>query len=52
MNLYSRKQQWKWALFIMAIIIVFTSLWYTNKLGKWYQGDEEKKVLRLWAEAG
>lgn len=50
MNIYSRKQQWKWALFIVAIIIVFTSLWYTNKLVNSIKSDEEKKV-RLWAEA-
>ena len=50
MNLYSKKQRWKWVLFIVAIIIVFTSLWYTNKLVTSIKNDEEKKV-RLWAEA-
>jgi hypothetical protein len=50
MNIYSRKQQWKWALLIVAIVIVFTSLWYTNKLVNSIKNDEEKKV-RLWAEA-
>ncbi len=50
MNIYSRKQQWKWALFIVAVIIVFTSLWYTNKLVNNIKNDEEKKI-RLWAEA-
>jgi signal transduction histidine kinase len=50
MNIYSQKQQWKWALFIVAIIIVFTSLWYTRKLVNSIKTDEEKKV-RLWAEA-
>lgn len=50
MNLYSRKQKWKWALFIMAILIVFTSLWYTNHLVNDIKNDEKKKV-RLWAEA-
>ncbi|MES2514807.1 MAG: HAMP domain-containing sensor histidine kinase [Bacteroidota bacterium] len=50
MNIYSRKQQWKWALFIVAIVIVLTSLWYTNKLVNSIKTDEEKKV-RLWAEA-
>lgn len=50
MNIYSRKQQWKRALFIVAVIIVFTSLWYTNKLVNSIKSDEEKKV-RLWAEA-
>lgn len=50
MNIYSKKQQWKLALFIIAIIIIFTSLWYTNKLVTGIKNDEEKKV-RLWAEA-
>ena len=50
MNIYSRKQQWKWALLVVAIVIVFTSLWYTNKLVNGIKNDEEKKV-RLWAEA-
>lgn len=50
MNIYSKKQQWKWSLFIVAIIIVFTSLWYTKNLVNGIKNDEEKKV-RLWAEA-
>lgn len=50
MNLYSRKQKWKWALFIVAMLIVFTSLWYTNHLVNDIKNDEKKKV-RLWAEA-
>ncbi|MES2566136.1 MAG: HAMP domain-containing sensor histidine kinase [Bacteroidota bacterium] len=50
MNLYSKKQKWKWVLFIMAILIVFTSLWYTNHLVNDIKNDEKKKVS-LWAEA-
>ena len=50
MNIYSKKQQWKWVLFIVAIFIVFSSLWYTDKLVNSIKDDEEKKV-RLWAEA-
>jgi predicted metal-dependent hydrolase len=50
MNLYSRKQQWKLALLLVAILIVFTSLWYTNHLVNDIKTDEKKKV-RLWAEA-
>lgn len=50
MNIYSKKQQWKWILFVGAILIVFTSLWYTNKLVKRIADDERKKV-KLWAEA-
>ena len=50
MNIYSKKQQWKWALLIVAVFIVITSLWYTNKLVNGIKNDEEKKI-RLWAEA-
>ena len=50
MNIYSRKQQWKWILFIVAILIVFTSLWYTQKLVKRIADDERVKI-RLWADA-
>lgn len=50
MNIYSKKQQWKWTLFIVAILIVFTSLWYTNKLVKRIADDERVKI-KLWADA-
>lgn len=50
MNIYSKKQQWKWILFVVAIMIVFTSLWYTNNLVNRIAADEQKKVT-LWAEA-
>ncbi len=50
MNIYSQKQRWKWILFIVAICIVFTSLWYTNKLVKDIANDERVKI-KLWADA-
>jgi len=50
MNIYSRKQQWKWILLVVALIIVFTSLWYTNKLVKRIADDERVKI-KLWADA-
>ncbi len=50
MNIYSQKQRWKWVLFLVAIIIVFTSLWYTNNLVKRIADDERVKV-KLWADA-
>lgn len=50
MNIYSKKQQWKWILFIVAILIVFTSLWYTNKLVNRIADDEQRKI-KLWADA-
>lgn len=50
MNIYSKKQKWKWLLFILAILIVFTSLWYTNNLVRRIADDERAKV-KLWAQA-
>jgi len=47
---YSRKQIWKFALFIAAILIGVTSLWYTNDLVEELSKEERKKV-ELWAEA-
>jgi signal transduction histidine kinase len=50
MNIYSKKQRWKWLLFIVAILIIITSLWYTNSLVKRIAEDERAKV-KLWAKA-
>jgi signal transduction histidine kinase len=50
MNIYRKKQQWKWLLAIAAFIIVICSLWYTNNLVKRIAVDEKQKV-RLWADA-
>jgi hypothetical protein len=50
MNIYSKKQRWKWILFVIAICIVFTSLWYTNNLVRRIADDERAKV-KLWAQA-
>ncbi len=50
MNIYSKKQRWKFALASIAAIIVFVSLWYTNILvGK--IAEEEKNKAKSWAEA-
>lgn len=50
MNIYTRKQQWKIVLFVIAIIIIIVSLWYTNSLVKKI-ADEERTKVKLWAEA-
>jgi signal transduction histidine kinase len=50
MNIYARKQRWKFFLFLSACVIVVTSLWYTNTLVNKIAAEERKKV-RLWAEA-
>ncbi|MBI3502424.1 MAG: HAMP domain-containing histidine kinase [Bacteroidetes bacterium] len=50
MNIYSRKQRWKFFLLLGAMLIVMVSLWYTHLLVKKIANDERNKV-RLWAEA-
>lgn len=50
MSIYSRKQRWKIALFVTAIVIVGISLWYTNLLVRKI-ADEERQKVALWAEA-
>ncbi|MDB2363680.1 HAMP domain-containing histidine kinase [Flavobacteriales bacterium] len=50
MNIYSKKQVWKIALLLFAVIIGILSLWYTNDLVKELKQEEERKV-KIWAEA-
>ncbi len=50
MNIYTKKQRWKLLLFVSAVIIGVSSLWYTSKLVKKLAIEERKKV-ELWAEA-
>jgi adenylate kinase family enzyme len=50
MNIYTRKVLWKRLLFLLAVIIVGISLWYTNILVKKIANEERNKVS-LWAEA-
>lgn len=49
MNIYSKKQYWKFALLLIATLIGISSLWYTNKLIKELSKEERKKI-ELWAE--
>ena len=42
MNIYSKKQRWKWVLSVVAILIIITSLWYTQSLVKRIAEEEEK----------
>lgn len=49
MNIYSKKQYWKFALLLIATLIGISSLWYTNKLIKELSTEERKKI-ELWAE--
>ncbi|GAB4131997.1 MAG: hypothetical protein Fur0041_02920 [Bacteroidia bacterium] len=50
MNIYSRKQQWKWLLLTLALVIVSVSLWYSSQLVKKI-AESEKRNVELWAEA-
>lgn len=50
MDIYSKKQRWKQILFLSAILIGVSSLWYTNRL----VGDieiTERQKMEVWAEA-
>lgn len=50
MNIYSRKQIWKFLLLSVAVIIGIASLWVTNRLVQKLSIEERKKV-ELWAKA-
>jgi signal transduction histidine kinase len=50
MDLYSRKQRWKLALAVVAMLIVGASLWYSNRIVDRVRFEERRKV-QLWAEA-
>jgi signal transduction histidine kinase len=49
-NIYSKKQRWKWLLLLAAALIVSVSLWYTSQLVRKI-ADSEKRNVELWAEA-
>ena len=50
MNIYSKKQRWKFALAIVATVIVLVSLWYTNVLVRQIAKGEKEQV-EAWATA-
>ena len=50
MNIYDKKQRWKFLLLFSAVMIGAGSLYYTNRLVKSIAEDERKKI-ELWAEA-
>ena len=49
-NLYTHKNRWKWALAIMAILIIAASLWYTNRMVKSI-AEQETRQVKMWAAA-
>jgi two-component system, sporulation sensor kinase D len=50
LNIYKQKRQWKTVLFLVAVLIVGVSLWYTNILVHKIAQDERNKI-RTWADA-
>ncbi len=50
MDIYSKKQKWKFTLIVIAIIIGVSSLFLTNILVKELKIEERKKI-ELWADA-
>jgi len=50
LNIYVKKQQWKFILLIIAILIGVSSLYYTHRLVEKLSKEEQKKI-QLWAEA-
>lgn len=49
-NFYTKKKRWKWALAIVALLLIAASLWYTNRLVKSI-AEQETKQVRMWAAA-
>ena len=49
-NLYTNKKHWKWALAVVALLIIGVSLWYTNYLVK-SVAEQETRQVRMWAAA-
>ncbi|MFI5142016.1 MAG: hypothetical protein ACHQII_06635, partial [Bacteroidia bacterium] len=50
MSIYQRKQQWKWWLAAVAMLIVMASLWYSQQIVQKISNDEKEKI-KLWAGA-
>lgn len=50
MNLYSRKQRWKIVLFLVAVAIAASSLWYTNHIVRKIKQDERLRI-EIWSNA-
>ena len=49
-NLYTNKKRWKWALAVIALLIIGVSLWYTNHLVKSI-AEQETRQVKMWAAA-
>ena len=49
-NFYTNKKRWKWALAVVALVLISVSLWYTNHLVR-SLAEQETKQVRMWAAA-
>ncbi len=49
-NLYTHKKRWKWALAVVAMLVIAASLWYTNRLVKSI-AEQETRQVKMWAAA-
>lgn len=49
-NLYTNKKRWKWALAVVALLLIAASLWYTNRLVKSI-AEQETRQVKMWAAA-
>ena len=49
-NLYTNKKRWKWAMAVIALLLIGASLWYTNRLVKSI-ADQETRQVKMWAAA-
>ena len=47
---YTNKVRWKWALAVIALILIAASLWYTNRLVKSI-AEQETRQVKMWAAA-
>lgn len=50
MNIYTQKKRWKLSLFIVAMVIVTASLWYSNIMVRKIASDERQNI-QIWANA-
>lgn len=50
MNIYTQKRRWKLLLFIVGVIIIALSLWYTDSIVHKIATEERIKV-KMWADA-
>ncbi len=50
MDIYNKKKRWKIFLFVMGMILITISIFYTNQLVSKFASAERKNV-RLWADA-